>query len=158
MGLDAPVFAIPPGLEVTVYEVMGLPPLEAGAAKLTVASVFPAVAATPVGASGTVTRVQLPKTSTVIAVAWVSVVSAEVSARRPVVWLWTVKVMVASKPGELPEAFGPGTAPNEKAPKVAFPATLSMMGSRATAVLPVLARKPPKEICDLSAILTVAGL
>ena len=44
----------PPGDEVTVYEVIGLPPLEAGAVQLTVASALPAAAVTPVGAPGTV--------------------------------------------------------------------------------------------------------
>ncbi len=53
MGLDAPEDVIPPGLEVTVYDVIGEPPLEAGAVKLTVACALPAVAMTPVGAPGT---------------------------------------------------------------------------------------------------------
>ena len=48
-----------PGLEVTVYEVIGLPPFEAGAVKLTVAWALPAVAETPVGAPGTVAGVTL---------------------------------------------------------------------------------------------------
>ena len=37
IGLDAPVAVMLPGLEVTVYEVIGLPPFEAGGVKLTVA-------------------------------------------------------------------------------------------------------------------------
>ena len=53
-GLDGPVAVTLPGFEVTVYEVMGLPPFEAGAVKVTVAWAFPAVAFTPVGALGTV--------------------------------------------------------------------------------------------------------
>ena len=37
IGLDAPDAVMLPGLEVTVYEVMGLPPFEAGGVKVTVA-------------------------------------------------------------------------------------------------------------------------
>jgi hypothetical protein len=54
MGLDDPVPVILPGLDVTMYEVIGLPPFELGAVKLTVACAFPATAVTPVGAPGTV--------------------------------------------------------------------------------------------------------
>ena len=54
IGLDVPVDVLPPGFEVTVYETMGLPPLEAGGVKMTIACAFPAIAATPVGAPGTV--------------------------------------------------------------------------------------------------------
>src|SRR3954464_13067919 len=43
----------PPGEEVTVYPVMALPPLDAGAVQLTLACALPAVAVTPVGAPGT---------------------------------------------------------------------------------------------------------
>src|SRR5262249_23290560 len=52
----APVVeAVPPGgFEGTVYPVIGLPPLKAGACQLTVAWALPAVAVTPVGGSGTV--------------------------------------------------------------------------------------------------------
>jgi hypothetical protein len=50
---------MPPGLDVTVYEVMLLPPLEAGGEKLTVARAFPAVALTLVGASGIAAGVTL---------------------------------------------------------------------------------------------------
>lgn len=46
MGLELPVAVRLPGLEMTLYEVMGLPPSEAGAVKLTVTSPLPAVAAT----------------------------------------------------------------------------------------------------------------
>nr|WP_263864072.1 hypothetical protein [Paenibacillus lycopersici] len=42
-----------PGLDVTVYSVIALPPSLAGAVKLTVAVPFPAIAVTPVGAPGT---------------------------------------------------------------------------------------------------------
>ena len=44
----------PPGLAVTVYPVMALPPLLAGAVQLTLALALPAVAVTPVGAAGAV--------------------------------------------------------------------------------------------------------
>ena len=54
VGLPAPVAEIPPGLDVTVYEMMGLPPFDSGGVKVTVAWAFPAVAVIPVGASGTV--------------------------------------------------------------------------------------------------------
>jgi len=54
IGLAVPVWVMPPGLEVTAKEVMGLPPSEAGALKLMVAWALPAVAVTPVGAPGTV--------------------------------------------------------------------------------------------------------
>ena len=44
-----------PGVEVAIYEVIGLPPVAEGARKkATVACAFPAVAVTLVGASGTV--------------------------------------------------------------------------------------------------------
>ncbi len=43
---------IPPGDEVTVYPVIGDPPLDAGATQVTVAWALPAVAETPVGAPG----------------------------------------------------------------------------------------------------------
>ena len=56
IGLDAPVAVIFPGEDVTVYDMMGLPPFEAGAKKLTVACALPAVAITFVGAPGTVAR------------------------------------------------------------------------------------------------------
>ena len=41
----------PPGLEVTVYSEIGLPPSEADAVNETTACAFPATAETPVGAS-----------------------------------------------------------------------------------------------------------
>ena len=53
IGLTAPVAVTPPGLEVTVYPVIALPPLD-GAVKLTTAWLFPATAVTAVGAPGTV--------------------------------------------------------------------------------------------------------
>ena len=61
-GLAPPVAVKPPGLDVTVYPVIGLPPSEAGAVKSTVACVFPAVAVPIVGASGTVIGVTLLET------------------------------------------------------------------------------------------------
>ena len=54
IGLPEPWAVIPPGLEVTVYEVMALPPSDAGGVKLTVAWALPAVAVPIVGAPGTV--------------------------------------------------------------------------------------------------------
>ena len=53
---DVPVTVAlaPAGLEVTVYEVMALPPLLAGALQETDAEALPAVAVTAVGAPGTV--------------------------------------------------------------------------------------------------------
>jgi len=59
IGLDAPLSVKPPGDDVTVYEVTAVPPLAAGALKLTVACVFPATADTPVGAPGTILGVTL---------------------------------------------------------------------------------------------------
>ena len=47
----------PPGLAVTVYAVIGEPPLEAGATHVTTAWALPAVPETFVGASGTVAGV-----------------------------------------------------------------------------------------------------
>jgi len=54
IGLDPPEAVTPPGVEVTVYEVIGLPPSDAGGLKLTVAWPLPAVAVAPVGAPGAV--------------------------------------------------------------------------------------------------------
>ena len=53
---DVPVIAaLPPaGLELTLYEVMALPPFDAGAVHETEAEALPAVAVTPVGVPGTV--------------------------------------------------------------------------------------------------------
>ena len=53
---DVPVTVAlaPTGLEVTVYEVMALPPSLSGAVQETEAEASPAVAVTPVGAPGTV--------------------------------------------------------------------------------------------------------
>jgi hypothetical protein len=50
----ATVALAPAGLEVTVYEVIGLPPFEAGAVQETAAEALPAVAVTAVGAPGAV--------------------------------------------------------------------------------------------------------
>jgi hypothetical protein len=49
-----------PGEEVTVYPVMALPPVEAGALNATLAWAFPAVATGLVGAPGTVPGVTDP--------------------------------------------------------------------------------------------------
>ena len=58
MGLAVPVLVKPPaGLEITVYNVIGLPPSDAGAVKFTVAWALPAVTAPIVGAPGTVAGV-----------------------------------------------------------------------------------------------------
>jgi hypothetical protein len=59
MGDDAPVAVIHPGLDVTVYHVIALPPSEAGGVKVTVACVFQAVAVPMVGASGTARGVEV---------------------------------------------------------------------------------------------------
>ena len=59
IGLDAPLPVKPPGDDVTVYEVTAVPPLAAGALKLTVAWAFPATADTPVGTPGTILGVTL---------------------------------------------------------------------------------------------------
>jgi hypothetical protein len=53
MGLIDPVALKPPGFEVAVYSIIGLPPSEAGAEKTTVACVLPATAGPIVGAPGT---------------------------------------------------------------------------------------------------------
>ena len=53
-GLVAPVADRPPGVESTVYWLMGWPPSEAGAVKVTVACPVPAVAVPIVGAPGIV--------------------------------------------------------------------------------------------------------
>jgi hypothetical protein len=59
MGDEIPEAVAPPGLAVTVYELMALAPSEAGAAKLTVAEPVPATATatalTVLGAPGLVT-------------------------------------------------------------------------------------------------------
>ena len=52
--VPATVALAPAGLEVTVYEVMALPPSLAGAVQETDAEALPAVAETAVGAPGTV--------------------------------------------------------------------------------------------------------
>jgi hypothetical protein len=54
IGLDWPVAVLPPGDAVTVYEVIGAPPSDTGAANVTVALASPADAVTPVGAPGAV--------------------------------------------------------------------------------------------------------
>ena len=51
---DAPAAVVPPTDEVTVYPVIGLPPLEVGAVQVTVALAFPAVAVPMVGGPGAV--------------------------------------------------------------------------------------------------------
>ena len=45
---------MPEGVEVAVYDVIGLPPLKAGATKATLTCELPIVPTTPVGAPGTV--------------------------------------------------------------------------------------------------------
>ncbi len=57
IGLATPVAVNAPGEDVTVYPVTAEPPSETGAVNETEASVFPAVADTIVGASGTVAGV-----------------------------------------------------------------------------------------------------
>ena len=52
IGLFVPVKVWPPGDTVTLYEVMGLPPFEAGAVKEMIACAFPALTETPVGDDG----------------------------------------------------------------------------------------------------------
>ena len=54
IGLVAPLAGNPPGLDVTVYEVMLAPPVDVGAVNATEACVLPAVATTLVGAPGAV--------------------------------------------------------------------------------------------------------
>src|ERR1700687_6300943 len=75
------VWAVAPMYGVTVYPVTGLPPFPTGAVQLTVACALPAVADTPVGASGSVaggTALEIPADPTptaLVAVTWmVSVV------------------------------------------------------------------------------------
>ena len=51
MGLPLPVAVFPPGLEVAVKDVIGLPPSELGV-KLTIALAFPPAAVPIVGATG----------------------------------------------------------------------------------------------------------
>ena len=57
MGEAAPLAVTPPGEEVTVYEVIGAPPSEAGGANATTACPLPAAAMALVGAPGTVSGV-----------------------------------------------------------------------------------------------------
>ncbi len=57
IGLVVPVPVRPPGELITVYPVMALPPLAAGAVKVTEADPLPAVAVPMVGAPGTVAGV-----------------------------------------------------------------------------------------------------
>ena len=54
IGLALPVAVRPPGLDVTRYDVIALPPFDAGGVKLTVACALPALAVPIVGAPGTV--------------------------------------------------------------------------------------------------------
>jgi hypothetical protein len=57
IGDEPPLAVNPPGLEVTVYEVIVEPPLNPGAENVIVASPFPRVAVPIIGASGTVAGV-----------------------------------------------------------------------------------------------------
>ena len=59
MGLALPVPVMLPGFGVTVYPVIVLPPLDAGAAKTTLAEALPAVAIPIIGAPGRVAGVTL---------------------------------------------------------------------------------------------------
>ena len=61
-GDIAPVEVNPPGLEVTVYEEIILPPLLTGAEKLTIACALPGIAETPVGAPGRLVGVTVLET------------------------------------------------------------------------------------------------
>src|ERR1700687_6325179 len=71
------VWAVAPMYGVAVYAVTGLPPLPTGALQLTVACASPAVADTPVGASGRVaggTALETPAAPTptaLVAVTWI---------------------------------------------------------------------------------------
>ena len=56
----APVAVMPPGDEVTVYPVIGLPPSLPGGVNATCAEVLPGVTAPMVGASGTVAPLPTP--------------------------------------------------------------------------------------------------
>jgi hypothetical protein len=56
IGLVVPVPVLP-SFDVTVYEIIGLPPFDVGVVKLTIARVLPGVAVAPVGAPGTVAGV-----------------------------------------------------------------------------------------------------
>ena len=53
IGLPLPLPVITPGLDVTVYDVMALPPLDAGAENVTDADEVPAVAVPIRGIPGT---------------------------------------------------------------------------------------------------------
>ena len=57
MGDEVPFTREVAGLDVTRYSTIALPPLFVGATNVTVAEAFPAVATTPVGASGAVAGV-----------------------------------------------------------------------------------------------------
>ena len=59
IGEAGPLAVRPPGDEVTVYDVIGVPPLEAGGVNATVACALPAVATTLVGAPGNAAGVTL---------------------------------------------------------------------------------------------------
>ena len=54
-----PLALMPPGADVTVYDVIGEPPFEAGGVKVTVACALPAVAMPIVGGPGTAAGVTL---------------------------------------------------------------------------------------------------
>ena len=59
MGEAGPLALKPPGEDVTVYDVIGEPPLEAGGVNVTVACPTPAVAVPIVGGPGTAAGVTL---------------------------------------------------------------------------------------------------
>ena len=58
MGDVVPIAVKLPGLDVTVYPVIALPPLLVGATKATLAEATPAVATTPVGEPAAVAVIQ----------------------------------------------------------------------------------------------------
>jgi hypothetical protein len=59
IGLAVPVLVFPSGVEVTVKNVIALPPVDVGAVNATLAWALPGVAVAPVGAPGTVAGVTL---------------------------------------------------------------------------------------------------
>ena len=93
------VTVAPPGLAVTRYSVVSIPPVEDGAAQLTIACALPAIAVTLVDAPGTVAGVTtldaledapaptalIPTTVKVYAVPLVSVVKVPVGVEPPTV-------------------------------------------------------------------------
>ncbi len=58
IGETVPLLVLFSGLDVTIYPVIGLPPFEEGALKITVAWEFPGKAVTLIGTPGTVNNKQ----------------------------------------------------------------------------------------------------